>query len=178
MQLSTVRLAIVSAAVALTGCAATVNRGEGQAAVRPSATATDKVAVVINGSPAAVAGKDWQEFKGEWRGAMAAAAAASRLNFAYYEAEVPPQPAGTTLVKIKVNDYRYISTGARIGLGVFTGNAFIDSDVEFVEQPGGKSLGTRKYSTSSSAWQGVFSAMTDKQLQALSTEIVKDVTQR
>jgi len=178
MLMSTFRLAILAGAVALTGCAATVNRGEGPSAIRPAATSTEKVAVVITGSPAAEAGKDWQDFKGEWRGAMAAAAAASKLDFGYYEAQVPPLPAGTTLVKIKVNDYRYISTGARIGLGVFTGNAFVDSDVEFVEQPGGKSLGSRKYSTSSSAWQGVFSAMTDKQLQALSTEIVKDVTQR
>jgi hypothetical protein len=178
MVLSFVRLALVTAAVALTGCAATVSRSAGETSIKPAAAATEKIAVVITGSPSATSGKDWQDFRGEWRGAMAAAAAASKLNFGYYEADVPPQPAGTTLVKIKVNDYRYISTGARIGLGVFTGNAFVDSDIEFVEQPAGKTLGSRKYSTSSSAWQGVFSAMTDKQLQALSTEIVKDVTQR
>jgi hypothetical protein len=172
-----VRLAFIAAAVALTGCAATVNRGATASAVR-SSVATEKVAVVITGSPAVESSKDWQDFRGEWRGAMAAAAAASNLNFGYFERDVPPQPAGTTLVKIRVNDYRYLSTGARIGFGIFTGNAFVDSDVEFVEQPGGKSLGTHKYSTSSSAWQGVFSAMTDKQLQALSTEIVKDVTAR
>ena len=178
MLSSAFRLTLVAALAGLTGCAATVNRAANENAIKPASATTEKVAVVITGSPAAESSKDWQDFRGEWRGAMAAAAAASRLNFGYFESDVPPQPPGTTLVKIKVNDYRYVSAGARIGFGVFTGNAFVDSDVEFVEQPGGKSLGTRKYSTSSSAWQGVFSAMTDKQLQALSTEIVKDVTQR
>ena len=177
MLSSAFRLTLVLALAALTGCAATVNRGTNESSIKPAA-ATEKVAVIITASPAAESSKHWQEFRGEWRGAMAAAAAASGLNFGYFESEVPPQPLGTTLVKIKVNDYRYVSTGARIGFGVFTGNAFVDSDVEFVEQPGGKSLGKRKYSTTSSAWQGVFSAMTDKQLQALSTEIVRDVTQR
>jgi hypothetical protein len=182
MLSSAFRLTLVATVVALTGCAATVNRGDTQSstqgAIKPATAATEKVAVLITGSPTVESSKDWQDFRGEWRGAMAAAAAASKLNFGYFDSEIPPQSAGTTLVKIKVNDYRYLSTGARIGFGIFTGNAFVDSDVEFIEQPGGRSLGTRKYSTTSSAWQGVFSAMTDKQLQALSTEIVKDVTQR
>lgn len=172
---------LLAAALALGGCAATVTRGGESAApkpMQPAATATQKVAVVVTGSPAAQAGKDWAEFRGEYRNALAGAAAAASLGFAYFEGQVPAQPAGTTLVKVTVNDYRYVSTGARIGLGIFTGNAYVDSDVEFVELPANRTLGTRKYSTSSSAWQGVFSAMTDAQLKALSAEIVKDAAQR
>jgi hypothetical protein len=183
MRSISMKALLAVAALALGGCAATVTRGSDGAAapaapIQPAATATQKLAVVVTGSPTAQAGKDWAEFRGEYRNAMAGAAAAANVGFAYFEGAVPTQPAGTTLVKIKVNDYRYISTGARIGLGVFTGNAYVDSDVEFVELPANRPLGTRKYSTSSSAWQGVFSAMTDAQLKALSTEIVKDASQR
>lgn len=176
---------LLSAALALGGCAATVTRGgEGAAGavaakpIQPPAAATQKVAVVVTGAPAAQSGKDWAEFRGEYRNAMAGAAAAANLQFAYFEGEVPAQPAGTMLLKVKVNDYRYVSTGARIGLGIFTGNAYVDSDVDFIELPGNRLLGTRKYNTSSSAWQGVFSAMTDAQLKALATEIVKDASAR
>jgi len=41
--------------------------------------------------------------------------------------------------------------------------------------PSGRVLGSRKYSTSSTAWQGIFSAMTSKQVQAISEEIVAEV---
>jgi hypothetical protein len=41
-----------------------------------------------------------------------------------------------------------------------------------------RSLGTRKYATTSSAWQGVVSAMTNKQVAALSTEIVQDLKKK
>lgn len=184
MRSISMKVFMVAAALALSGCAATVTRGgEGAAAaaskpIQPAATATQKLALVVTGSPAAQAGKDWADFRGEYRNAMAGAAAAANLGFTYFDGAVPAQPAGTVLVKVKVNDYRYVSTGARIGLGVFTGNAYVDSDVEFVELPADRPLGSRKYSTSSSAWQGVFSAMTDAQLKALSAEIVKDAAAR
>jgi hypothetical protein len=185
MHSNLIKAFLLAVALSLGGCAATVTRGgEGAAGgvaakpIQPAAAATQKVAVVVTGTPTAQSGKGWADFRGEYRNAMAGAAAAANLQFAFFEGEVPAQPAGTTLVKIKVNDYRYLSTGARIGLGIFTGNAFVDSDVEFVELPANRVLGTRKYSTSSSAWQGVFSAMTDAQLKALSAEIVKDASAR
>jgi hypothetical protein len=36
-------------------------------------------------------------------------------------------------------------------------------------------LGERTYDTSSTAWQGAFSAMTDKQVQAICKQIVGEV---
>jgi hypothetical protein len=68
------------------------------------------------------------------------------------------------LVRINVKDYRHISTGTRWALGGFTGNAHVDAEVDFIELPTKRNLGTRRYSTSSSFWQGVLSPMTDKQL--------------
>lgn len=106
---------------------------------------------------------------------MEAAVSTTGLPFEYLDSSVPEQAKETVLVQVKVNDYRYLTSGARYGFGVMVGNAFMDSDVKFIELPAQKTLGTRKYSTSSSAWQGVFSAMTDKQLEAVSNEIVKEI---
>jgi hypothetical protein len=77
---------------------------------------------------------------------------------------------------VKVDDYRYLSTGARYGFGVFAGNAFINADAQFRDLQSGRTLGTRKYNTSSSAWQGIFSAMTSKQVEAICNQIVSDIS--
>lgn len=172
-------LLALSALVALGGCAATVSQPGGTASTLQAPTAqTKRVALLITGSPTARQSADWQTFRAEWRGAFEAAATSAGLGFAYFEADPPRQPAGTALVRISVNDYRYLSTGARYGFGAMTGNAFIDAQAEFVELPAGRRLGTRQYATSSSAWQGIFSAMTSKQVAALSTQIVQDVQRR
>mgnify|MGYP006206573815 FL=1 len=76
---------------------------------------------------------------------------------------------------MKVNDFRYVSQAKRYAVGVFAGNAFLDLDVEFVELPQLKTFANRKFQTSSSAWQGVFSAMTPKQVEAVSKEIMAEV---
>ncbi len=171
------KLLIVVTAFALGGCAATVSRTAPSDApeLRAAAVPTNKVALLITGTPAMRKSIDWHTFCAEWRTAFDSAASAAGLSFAYFEAEPTSQPSGTTLVKISVNDYRYLTSGARYGFGIMTGNAFIDADAEFIEMPSKRSLGTRKYATTSTAWQGVFSAMTDKQVAALSTEIVQDL---
>jgi len=120
----------------------------------------------------------WQTFRAEWRTAFDTAATSAGLGFSCFETEPSSQPAGTTLVRISVNDHRYLTSGARYGFGVMTGNAFIDADVHFIEMPSKRPLGTREYATASTTWQGIFSAMTDKQVAALSTEIVQDLKKR
>ncbi len=91
-----------------------------------------------------------------------------------------PKPTGQagTLVAVHVNDYRYVSAGARFGLGVMTGNAYVDAKIRFLDLKTGQSFGEQTINTSSSAWQGIFSAMTDKQLQAIAKEIVNDIKPR
>lgn len=54
----------------------------------------------------------------------------------------------------------------------------MDADVSFVDAKSGKVLGSRKYNTSSTAWQGVFSAMTDKQVRAICDQILKEISAR
>ncbi|WP_439518817.1 hypothetical protein [Hydrogenophaga sp.] len=177
-------LALVGALV-LSGCAATVSKPTASAGAQASGPSiaspsvpTTRVVLLIQGAPAIQASKDWNTFRAEWRTAFEASAASAGLAFAYYEAEPPAQPRGTTLVRISVKDYRYLTSGARYGFGIMTGNAFIDASAEFVELPMKRRLGTGQYATSSTAWQGIFSAMTDKQVAALSNEIVQDIRRK
>lgn len=171
--------AMLAVVILLAGCAATVQQ---PAAVQPRveipADAAGRIVVVVKGSDKASASSDWEDLRELWRTSMNAAADAAGIGFDWRDSEASvPRRAGTVAV-IRVNDYRYISTGARYGLGAFTGNAFIDAEVTFRDGRSGRPFGRRTYGTSSSAWQGIFSAMTSKQVEAISTEIVGDVTGR
>lgn len=170
---------VLIAVAALAGCAANVERGSvSEAPVQIPAASSKNVVLNVTGSSVATNSDDWEPFKGEWRSAMAAAAAARGAAFAAQEGA--PRAAGEpgTLVVVDVNDYRYLTPGARFGFGVMTGNAYIDSDVRFVDLRTGAPFGERSYDTSSSAWQGVFSAMTAKQIQAISQEVVAEINPR
>ncbi|MDO9439165.1 hypothetical protein [Hydrogenophaga sp.] len=174
------KLLIVITAFLLGGCAPTVNRSATADSVelRPATAPTQKVALLITGTPAVQRSPDWQTFRAEWRTAFETAASQADLSFAYVEAEPTDEAAGTTLVRILVTDFRYLTTGARYGFGVLPGNAFIEADAGFIELPSRRSLGSRKYATTSSAWQHVLSATTSKQAAALSTEIVQDLKKK
>ncbi|MFT3820279.1 MAG: DUF4410 domain-containing protein [Rubrivivax sp.] len=84
----------------------------------------------------------------------------------------------SVLVQAKVHDFRYVSQAKRYAIGVFTGNASMDIEVDFIEMPSGRPLGTRKYSASSSALHGVFAAMTPKQVEAVAKEIMSEVVRK
>jgi hypothetical protein len=160
----------------LAGCAAPVQQPEqAEARIEVPAAAARKVVLVVVGSDLAAASRDWEALRGEWRGAMSAAASAAGIDFEWRDGLVNLPRSPATVAVVKVNDYRYLSTGARYGLGALAGNAFIDTSVSFREAPSGRVLGGRKYSTSSTAWQGVFSAMTSKQVQAICDEIVAEI---
>jgi hypothetical protein len=171
-------LALATAAF-LTGCAATVTRdapASGTVLVSPAAART--VVLEIAGVGNIGAGEDWTAFLEEWQTSMAAAAASKGVSFTLAKPDVAMPAGPAVLVKMKVNDFRYVSQAKRYAIGVLAGNAFMDLDVEFVELPLLKTVGTRKFKTASSAWQGVFSAMTPKQVEAVSNEIISDVVGR
>lgn len=162
------------------GCAATVQRpaGEGAASLQVPAAATKRVALLVRPAPALPKSADWELFRAEWRTALSSAAATAGKQFDYYEAQPGATATPGTLVVVTVNDYRYLSPGARYGFGVLTGNAYIDAEARFFELPSQRELGARKYATSSSAWEGIFSAMTDKQVQAIAAEMIKEIDRR
>ncbi len=176
--MSRIRILFISVlAFTLSSCAANVQHQTGtNQKLNVSSAATKKLVMVVEGSKVATESKDWEMFRAEWRTAMKTVSTNAGISFEYQESinqEIPPDAA--TLVVLTVNDYRYITPGARYGFGVFTGNAYIDANATFLEIPGKKPVGTRKYDTSSTAWQGVFSAMTDKQIFSICEEIVKEI---
>lgn len=107
-------------------------------------------------------------------------AAAAEAGVKYMEQEIAARPTNEpgTLVTVHVNDYRYLSPGARYGFGVMTGNAYMNSQVRFTDLKSGGPYGERTYNTSSSAWEGIFSAMTAKQIEAICKQIVAEIAQR
>ena len=132
----------------------------------------------FTGSKVATASNDWEALKGEWRAAMKAATADAGIKYSEQDGNPRPVPEAGTLVVVQVDDYRYLSPGARYGFGVMTGNAYINSKVRFADLRTGATYGERTYNTSSSAWEGIFSAMTGKQIEAICREIVTAIRGR
>lgn len=163
----------------LSGCAATVTKSSGDAApIAVTAEAAKHIAFSVTGSKTATDSKDWAAFKGMWNDAMKAEADAAGRRLTVVEGEAKPSGDAGTLVVVYVNDYRWVSAGARFAVGVMTGNAFIDSKASFSDLASGRALGERVYNTTSSAGQGIFAPMTDKQIAAICKEIVAEVKAR
>jgi hypothetical protein len=83
--------------------------------------------------------------------------------------------ASGTLLQVYVNDYRMVGIGARIFLGVMTGNAYIDAKGTFSDLDNGNPFGERVYNTTSSAWGGVFAKMTPQQVDAVATMVFSEL---
>jgi hypothetical protein len=170
--------ALLALGLALTGCAATVVNAPQAAPLRISADGGKAIVMNVTGSKVATESKDWEQLKGEWRAAMKTAATGIGASFSAQEGEPKPTGEAGTLVVVDIADYRYLSPGARYGFGIMTGNAFIKSKVQFRDLAAGDVFGERTYDTTSTAWQGIFSAMTEKQVQAICTQVVAEISRR
>jgi len=160
--------------VLLTGCSAHVKKS----AEEPLALYSDtRGAIVLNitGSERVQNNTEWGVLRNVWMNAMQRQAAAAGLKYSEQVGEARLTQAPATLVQINVTNFRYLTTGERVNLGVMVGNAWVNSEVQYLDAQTGKLMGSRNYDTSSSAWEGILSAMTDKQLEALSQSIVADV---
>lgn len=163
----------------MVGCAATVKRPNAPAeALSIPTSATSTVYLLVKSGQGHDQSDDWELFRAEWRTAMAKIASAAGRSFVHLDAMPASFDEPGTFVVLDVNDYRYLSAGARYGFGVMTGNAWVDADAEFYVVPEMQKAGSRKYATSSTAWQGVFSAMTSKQVEAIADEMLKDIDSR
>lgn len=158
--------------LALSGCAARMEKPENQAPIRVGAAAATKLVLNLSGSDVATKASDWETMKGVWRDAFSEEAKNAGVPFGFQDGAPRPMGEGGTLLAVYVNDYRYVSTGARFGLGVMTGNAFVDSKVRFMDLKDGQLWGEQPYNTKSTAWEGVFSAMTSKQVEAICKSMV------
>ena len=166
---------ILASLVVMAGCASTVQKSGQSAPIPVGAEAGKSIVLNMTGSTIATTAKDWNDFKGLWRDACTQESAAVGAVFSVQDGE--PRSTGNvgTLVVVDVADYRYVSTGARIMLGVMTGNAYINAQVTFRDLKTGDVRTNKTYNTTSTAWQGVFSGMTSKQVRAMCHEIVGEI---
>jgi hypothetical protein len=159
------------AALTLMGCAANVrkNNPDGDV-VQVTPEQSKRILTRLTGSPEALASPDWERLDREWRKAMAIVGSRLGIDFAMQNATDANTQQGVLAV-VTVKKFRFVAPGARLAFGVLTGNATLDTQVQFSDLQTGTPLGARSYSTASRFAQGGFSAVTDKQVEAICTEI-------
>ena len=160
----------------LTGCAATVKREASDAAMAHlPASASSKLVLNVGGSTSCLSSSDWEGFKFEWKENFMEQAKIAGVPFEMQEG--PPRSTGEegTLLFVYVNDYRFLRPGTRYVTGILSGNAYIESKLSFSDLKTGEAFGSKSANTSSSAWEGVFSAMTNKQVEAIAADVYKDL---
>lgn len=147
-------------------------------ALRIPATSSGKVVLSMTGPKSVTEAKDWASFKEEWRATFADHANERGISFSMQTGEARATGETGTLLNVYVEDYRQVGIGARIFLGIMTGNAYIDAKVAFTDLSGGASFGNQAYNTSSSAWSGVFGKMTPQQVDKIASEVFDSIKPR
>lgn len=165
MRLAAIMLA--SCAMALTGCAVRMEGAENHKPIAVGAAATKKVVLGIDGSAVATGADSWPKMKEAFQENCQEEAKTAGLQLAFQDGAARPTSEPGTLLALYINDFRYISTGMRLGIGIMSGNAFIDANTKFLDLQTGTPWGERPYTTRSSAMEGIGSAMTAKQAQAI-----------
>lgn len=144
-------------------------------AVTLPAAAKRKVVLAMTGPATVVQSKDWAEFKREWRETFAEHAKEAGVAFSFADHPLRPTGEDGTILTVDVADYRIVGIGARVFLGVMTGNAYIDAKVSYASLRNGQVYGEQRYSSSSSAWGGIFAKVTPQQVDAIADNVFKDL---
>ena len=134
-----------------------------------------KLLLAMTGPQDIIASKDWADFKREWRDTFAEHAKQAGVAFSFVDTpQAEPTGEDGTILRVDVADYRMVGIGARIFLGVMTGNAYIEAKASYFSLRDGSAFGEQQFSTSSSAWGGVFSKVTPQQVDAIASNVFKD----
>jgi hypothetical protein len=157
----------------LSGCAASVKSG-GTEVLTIEESAKKNLVVNIQGNGKVRQNDDWIRLRQEWNEALKNEA--DRAGYHLTESHVanPAEKEGVG-IKINVTNFRYLTPGSRYVAGVMVGNAWINSSADYSDLKSGRLIGTRTYDTSSSAWEGVMSAMTQEQVEAIAQQIISDI---
>nr|WP_051146956.1 DUF4410 domain-containing protein [Pseudomonas sp. P818] len=171
------RAAVIATAIALSlsGCAASVKKSNHEP-LSVYADAKQEIIFSVSGSQWVQSNPEWLKFRAAWLTAMRSEATRAGIKYSDIGKAKRLAPYPATVVAVDVSNFRYVSTDERYGLGVMIGNAWVNSKATFSDWQTGEQYAERTYDTSSSAWEGVFSAMTKEQIQAISHEIVAEIT--
>jgi hypothetical protein len=157
----------------LSGCAASVKSG-GTETLAIQESAKQNLVVNFQGNSKVQQNEDWPRLKQEWNAALQNEATRAGYSLTETQASSPSGKDGVD-IKINVTNFRYLTPGARYGAGVMVGNAWVNSSADYSDLKSGRLIGTRTYDTSSSAWEGVMSAMTKEQVEAIAQQIISDI---
>jgi len=169
-------LAVATVVVLLTGCAANVTRGSTDAAMsRVPPTAATRLVLNVTGSDASLKSSDWADFKREWTENFAEESTKAGIPLVVQDGPAKATGEAGTLLSVHVADYRFIRPGTRYAVGIMAGNAYIESTLTFRDLRTGEVFATQAANTTSSAWQGVFSPMTNKQVEAIAADVFRQI---
>ncbi|MHC8404338.1 hypothetical protein [Pseudomonas sp. TMB3-21] len=157
----------------LTGCAASVKSG-GTETLAIQQSAKQNLMVSFQGNSKVQENEDWPLLQRDWNEALKTEAARAGYALTHTQTVSSNNKEGVGIT-IKVTNFRYLTPGARYGAGVMVGNAWVNSSADFTDLKSGSLIGTRTYDTSSSAWEGVMSAMTKEQVEAIAQQIISDI---
>jgi hypothetical protein len=168
-------IAIVLAALAISGCAANMTKEEVSQPLQIPADAKSQLVINFKGAGKVTGSADWARLKSAWRAALQSEASTYGLAVSEQAGEVRSGTTQGLLVVIDVSDFRYVTESKRASFGFWTGNAWVNAEVTYLDAQTAQQYGERNYNTSSSAWEGVFSAMTDVQVQAIAKDMVDEI---
>jgi hypothetical protein len=166
-------IALLATAV-LAGCAANVATSSSPP-LNLGPDATRFVVLNLSGTPSAMRSNGWPNLGDEWQKAIGEAGDAAGIRTSYREGEPRPTGEPGTLVDVFVNSFRHVAPGTRFVVGVMAGNAHLNVKVRFLDLKTGAVIGERTYNTTSRGGEGIFSAMTDRQVRAIASEIVGEI---
>jgi len=167
-------------APALTGCAPPVQTLQPNLrTMNIPPAAQQRLVVVFTAPPAVAQSADWSALASTWNQALAEAARGAGVN--YTASAGPPRADGRpgTLATVQVLGYRYAPQAVRTPAGgVLAKDAYVNATVTFSDLLTGQVYGERGYNTTSPAWEGVFTAVSERQLQAISREMLGELRAR
>lgn len=134
-----------------------------------------RVVLALTGPAAVVQSKDWDEFRREWRETFADHAREAGIEYSFSDAVPRPTGQDGTILLVDIDDYRIVGVGSRIFFGAMTSNAFISARVKFSSLRDGVPFGEQQYSTTSSAWSGIFAKVTPQQVDSIATSVFRDL---
>jgi uncharacterized protein YceK len=139
------------------------------------AVSAKKLVLSMTGPKTVTEAKDWSSFKEEWRATFADHAKDAGIAFSFQDGAARPAGETGTHLAVHVDDYRMVGIGARVFFGAMSGTAYIDAKAAYHDLKTGNAFGRQSYNTSSSGWQGVFGKATPQQVDAIATEVFREL---
>lgn len=159
----------------LGGCAsAQVDTQASSGALLLTKEARRNILVSLDASQQAKDDEGWQSLRSALHSNLDRKAFESLYSLTFVPGR-PRMAAPGVLVDIDVTTFRYRSQWPRRLVGPATGEAWVDARVAYYDLQTGRLLASRTYRTGSEAWGAFFSSMSERQVDALTAQIIDEI---